>query len=80
MPLSLKVRAPMRMARQKLATPPIMTTIGKGNAFPMTAEVYIPTPKNAAGAREIYPVGPENITQLTVRTTYIRMLLSNTTG
>jgi hypothetical protein len=46
----------------------------------MMAEVYIPTPKNAAGASEIYPVGPENITQLTVRTIYIRMLLSSTTG
>jgi hypothetical protein len=80
MPLSLKVRAPMRRARQILATPPMAITIGKGNTFPIMAEVYMPTPKNAAGAREIYPVGPEKITQLTVRTIYIRILLSRTTG
>jgi hypothetical protein len=53
MPLSLKVNAPTRKARQKLAIAPIQTTIGKGKAFPNTAEVYMPTPKKAAGANEM---------------------------
>jgi hypothetical protein len=79
MPLSLRVKAPTRRARQKLARAPIQITIGKENAFPNRAEVYMPTPKNAAGASEIYPVGPENMVQLTVITIYIKILLSNTT-
>jgi hypothetical protein len=53
MPLSLRVKAPTRRARQKLARPPIPITAGKGNKNPMRAEVYTPTPKNAAGANEI---------------------------
>jgi len=54
-------------------------TTGKGNAFPSTAEVYMPTPKNAAGASEMYPVGPEKITQLTVKMIYIKTLVSSMT-
>jgi hypothetical protein len=39
----------------------------------------MPTPKNAAGARETYPVGPEKITQLTVKMIYIKTLVSSMT-
>jgi hypothetical protein len=39
----------------------------------------MPTPKKAAGASEMYPVGPENIAQLTVMTMYMRMLVSRMT-
>jgi hypothetical protein len=38
--------------------------------------VYIPTPKNVAVARDMYRVGPQNMAQLTVRTTYMRMLVT----
>jgi hypothetical protein len=53
MPLSLRVKAPTRRARQKPVKPPIPITIDKGNSKPNRAEVYTPTPKNAAGANEI---------------------------
>jgi hypothetical protein len=59
--------------------PPIHITAGKDNAVPNRAEVYIPTPKKAAGASEMYPVGPENIAQLTVMTMYMKMLVSSMT-
>jgi hypothetical protein len=37
----------------------------------------MPTPKNAAGARDMYPVGPENMAQLTViMTMFMRMVES----
>jgi hypothetical protein len=39
----------------------------------------MPTPKNAAGASEMYPVGPEKMTQLTVKMIYIRTLVSSMT-
>jgi hypothetical protein len=39
----------------------------------------MPTPKKAAGASEMYPVGPENIAQLTVMTMYMKMLVSRMT-
>jgi hypothetical protein len=76
-PLSLRVKAPTRRARQKLARAPIPITKGKDRAFPRMAAVYMPTPKNAAGASEIYPVGPEKITQLTVRMMYMKMAVSS---
>jgi len=79
MPLSLRVKAPIGRARQKLVRPPIHITAGKDNAVPSIAEVYIPTPKKAAGASEMYPVGPENIAQLTVMTMYMKMLVSSMT-
>jgi hypothetical protein len=78
MPRSLRVNAPTRRARQKLARAPIPITRGKEITFPKAADVYIPTPKNAADASETYPVGPEKITQLTVRTIYMKMAVSST--
>jgi hypothetical protein len=37
----------------------------------------MPTPKNAAVAREIWPVGPENIAQLDVNTIYMNIVDRN---
>jgi hypothetical protein len=54
-------------------------TTGSGSFIPSKADVYTPTPKNAALAREIYPVGPENMLQLTVRAPYIKTVVSNMT-
>jgi hypothetical protein len=79
MPLSLRVKAPIGRARQKLARPPIQITAGKESALPSTADAYMPTPKKAAGANEMYPVGPENIAQLKVITMYMKMLVSRMT-
>jgi hypothetical protein len=76
MPLNLRVKAPTRKARQKLARPPMTITIGRGNTLPSIAAAYMPTPKKAAGASDIYPVGPENIAQLTERTIYIKTLVN----
>ncbi|GAH95193.1 unnamed protein product [marine sediment metagenome] len=53
MPLSLRVKAPTGRATQKLARPPIPITIGRGNASPSMAEVYMPTPKKAADASDM---------------------------
>jgi hypothetical protein len=53
MPLSLRVRRPTHMARIKLNKPPEMITTDRGNAFPNRAEVYMPTPKKAADAKEM---------------------------
>ena len=38
----------------------------------------MPTPKNVAVANEMYPVGAQNIDQLTARVIYIRMLVIDT--
>jgi hypothetical protein len=77
MPLSLRVITPTSRDRKKLKNPPIMITKGRGRLCPSTADVYIPTPKKAAEASEIYPVGPEKRTQLTVIMIYISMLHSS---
>jgi hypothetical protein len=66
------VNSPMR----KLTRLPQTTTSGKGKRSPRTADVYIPTPKNVAVAKDMYRVGPQNIAQLTVRTIYMRMLVT----
>jgi hypothetical protein len=79
MPLNLRVKAPIGRARQKLVRPPIQITVGNDKVVPRIAEVYMPTPKKAAGASEMYPVGPENIAQLTVMTMYMKMLVSRMT-
>jgi hypothetical protein len=79
MPLSLRVSRPMKRATMKLTRPLIMITAGKGSACPNIAEVYTPTPKKAADASEMCRVGPEKIVQLTVMTTYIKILVSNIT-
>jgi hypothetical protein len=52
-PLNLKVRRPINRARIKLNRLPARITIGRGNAFPNRAEVYMPTPKKAADASEM---------------------------
>jgi hypothetical protein len=51
MPLSLRVIAPTKRPSKKLSEPEIMITTGKGNAWSI-AEVYTPTPKNAAVASD----------------------------
>jgi hypothetical protein len=51
MPLSLRVIRPTKRPREKLNEPAIRITIGKGNAWSI-AEVYTPTPKNAATASD----------------------------
>jgi len=53
MPLSLRVKKPMKRARQKLTRPPITITAGRGNTNPSIAEAYTPTPKKAADASEM---------------------------
>ena len=53
MPLSLRVSKPIKIARMKLTRPPIAIKTGRGNASPSMAEVYTPTPKKAADAREM---------------------------
>jgi hypothetical protein len=53
MPRSLRVKVPTRRAKQKLDKPPIPKTRNMGNFLPKMAEIYIPTPKNAAEASEI---------------------------
>jgi hypothetical protein len=50
------------------------TITGSGRLFPRVAAIYMPTPKNAAVAREICPVGPENMTQLDVNTIYMNIV------
>jgi hypothetical protein len=52
-PLSLKVRRPIQRASIKLNRLPATITTGRGNDFPSKAEVYTPTPKKAADAREM---------------------------
>jgi hypothetical protein len=53
MPLNLKVSRPIKRARMKLNRLPAMMTTGRGNTFPIKAEVYTPTPKKAAEANEM---------------------------
>jgi hypothetical protein len=69
---------PVNSPMAKLKNPPQATTNGKGKRSPSTADVYIPTPKNVAVAKDMYRVGPQNMAQLTVRTTYMRMLVTAT--
>ena len=74
-PLSRKVKRPVKSARKELTRPPMPTTIGKGKTLPSIAQTYIPVPKNEAEAREMYRVGAEKIAQLTVRMMYIKILV-----
>jgi hypothetical protein len=52
-PFSLRVSRPTHKASIKLNKPPEMITTGRGNTFPINAEVYTPTPKKAADASEM---------------------------
>ena len=79
MPLNLSVRRPMHKARMKLRRLASRITTGRGSALPNKAEVYTPTPKKAADAREMYREGPEKIAQLTVMTIYMKIVVDNTT-
>jgi hypothetical protein len=55
-----------------------MKTITRSGMYlPRVAAIYIPTPKNAAVAREIWPVGPENMAQLDVNTIYMNIVDRN---
>jgi hypothetical protein len=78
MPLSLSVRRPINRASVKLKKLARRITRGRASSFPSKADVYTPTPKKAAVAREIYRVGPEKIVQLTVRMTNINMVVNDT--
>jgi hypothetical protein len=51
-PLSLRVVKPTKRLNRELNKPAIMIITGKGNACSI-AEVYTPTPKKAAVAREM---------------------------
>jgi hypothetical protein len=53
MPLSLRVTRPMGRASRKLRRPPIGIITGKGNILCRKPIVYMPTPKNAAGANDM---------------------------
>jgi len=53
MPLNLRVSRPIHKASMKLNRLPATITTGKGKAFPNRAEVYMPTPKKAADARDM---------------------------
>jgi hypothetical protein len=78
-PLNLRLDKPTKRASKKLIKPPSPITTGKNNTFPRIAEIYMPIPKKAADARDMYRVGPEKTAQLTVRTIYIKMLVNDMT-
>jgi hypothetical protein len=76
-PLNLRVKAPTSSATIELSRPPAKMNTGRGRFSPRKAAVYIPTPKKAAVASDVYPVGPENRVQLTERMIYMKIVVIN---